>query len=170
MDAAFQRFTGAAPESQGITAGRDLVNRTIAGDYVNQGNPYLQGLTDSISQNIGDQVFNQNQNRFAGAGRNVGGSDIQGHFRDDLTQAIAPTIAGVRSDNYNFERGNQIGGLNMVSQFDDLNTLISRLGPLSQSSQFRNTNQVGSSAGTGSTSQVNRDRASPMDIIGSFFG
>jgi hypothetical protein len=151
------QFTGAAPESYAVSQGRNLAGQTLRGDFLSpQSNPFLA----QVGQQIGDQVFNQTQQRFAGAGRNVGGADAAGEFRSDLTNQLSPLY----SDAYNRERGNQVNTMFASSQFDPLNQFIQRIGPLANASQDRtiNTQQSGTN--------VSRDRASPVDTFLSIFG
>lgn len=150
--AAHQQAFGGAPESYVTAQGRNLAGQTLRGDFLSpETNPYLA----QVGQNIGDQVFNQTAQRFAGAGRNVGGADAQGVFRQDLTNQLAPLYG----DAYNRERGIQSNTLFASSQFDPLNQLISRLGPLA--------NMAGRDV---TTSGTTRDRASPLDAFLGIFG
>ena len=122
-NAAQNQAFGGGPESFVQSQGRNLVGQTLRGDFLTPGsNPFLQGVAD----NIGDTVFNQTAQRFAGAGRNPGGADAQGVFRRDLTNQLSPMFA----QNFANERQLQNQTLGMSSQFDPLNQLISRLGLL----------------------------------------
>ena len=151
-NAASAQAFGGAPESYVTSQARNLAGQTLRGDFLNpQSNPYLAGTANLI----GDQVFGQTANRFAGAGRNIGGANAQGQFRDDLTDRLAPMYA----DNLARERGIQSNTMFASSQFDPLNQLISRLGPLSDMA-----------GRTVNTSGVSRDRASPLDTFLGLFG
>jgi hypothetical protein len=150
--AAQQQAFGGAPESYVTSQARNLAGQTLRGDFLSpESNPYLAGTANLI----GDQVFGQTANRFAGAGRGVGGANAQGQFRDDLTDRLAPLYG----DNLARERGIQANTMGMSSQFDPLNQLISRLGPLSDMA-----------GRTISTSGTTRDRASPLDTFLGLFG
>jgi hypothetical protein len=144
------QFFGDAPESYVTRQGRDLIGQTLRGDFLSTENPYL----GQLSQNIGDNVFNQTSQRFAGAGRNVGGADAQGVFRDDLTNQLAPIF----HQDYSNERMWQNNALGMSSQFDPLNQFIQRMSPLS--------NMAGRDVTTENQySGTNRSRGSAADII-----
>lgn len=151
-----QQFAGTAPESYVNSQSRNLAGQTLRGDFLTpQSNPFLA----QVGQNIGDSVFNQVSQRYAGAGRNVGGADAQGQFRSDLTNQLAPMYA----DNYARERGIQANTMSTASQFDPTNQLIQRLGPLA--------NLAGRDITTeSSNSGVTRERGSPFDIFASLFG
>lgn len=143
---------GGAPESYVTRQSRDLAGQTLRGDFLTTGtNPYLQG----VANNIGDNVFNQTAQRFAGAGRNVGGTDAAGVFRRDLTNQLSPMFA----QNFENERQRQMQTMGQSSQFDPINQFIERLGLLAPSAGREIT-----SSGT------TRDRASPLDTFLGLFG
>ena len=151
------------PESAVTSGARGLLEQQIGGQFLGS-NPYL----GQLQQNIGDSVFNQTQNRFAGAGRNVGGADAQGAFRRDLTDQLA----GLNADQYNRERAIQQNSIGQASQFDQLNQFINRLGLLSGASNDRTISgtQSGTNVSDVTGSTVNRGRSSPFDILGGLFG
>jgi hypothetical protein len=91
----------------GIAGAQGLVNRTIAGDYLN-GNPYLDAILDRTRHNTANEVGS----RFSLAGRY--GS---GRHADILARAIADAENQARYSNYAQERQNQI---NAVGQAGNL--------------------------------------------------
>lgn len=155
-NAAQAQAFGGAPESFVTSQARNLAGQNLRGDFLNpETNPHLSG----VANQIGDQVFNQTQQRFGGAGRSVGGVDATGQFREDLTNQLSPLYA----QNFENERGRQQNTLFQSSQFDPLNQLIQRLGPLSSAAGRETYNET-----YGNT----EEKASPLDraldVIGFF--
>lgn len=91
------------------------------GDYVNPAsNPALRGYLDTIQNDVSNQV----NGMFAGAGRDLSGANLQ-----TLARGIAQGEAPVLNDAYNTARNQQLGAINslygagnttggLLSQFD----------------------------------------------------
>ena len=77
---------------------QNYANSVLQGDYLNQGNPYIGQLTQSIS----DQITPQVQSAWAGANRSGGAGQTEALSRG-MTNALAPYMFG----NYQQERGMQ---------------------------------------------------------------
>jgi hypothetical protein len=144
LSIANNQMLGNAPESFVTSGARNLAGQTIRGDFLNAGNPHLQQL----SQNIGDQVFNQTQQRFAGSGRNVNSQGAQGQFREDFQNQLSPIFA----QNFENERQRQMSAMSQSSQFDPLNQFISRFGPLAAANLDKDV--VGQGVQTGNTTNT----------------
>jgi len=145
---------GGAPESYVTSQGRDLAGQTLRGDFLMpDSNPFLQATFDRGA----DAVQKRLDTQFAGAGRNIGASAAPA--RQELSDLASNLFGG----NYQAERGRQMNTLGMSSQFDPLNQLIARLGPLADAAGRTET-------ASGTRSGTSRDRASPADIFASIFG
>ena len=125
MQGAMSAFRG-GPESYVQGAARNLAGQTLRGDFLTPGtNPFLAQQIDQL----GNQIQNQTQTRFAGSGRNVGGPGAQRQFADTLAQVSVPLSA----QNYAMERQLQQGTMGQASQFDPLNQYMERMSLLADS-------------------------------------
>jgi hypothetical protein len=78
-----------------LQAGMGYANDVLGGKYLNQGNPYLQGMIDETSQNVGNQV----NSTFSMAGRTGGGNHVE-----RLGQGLATAENALRYQDYGAER------------------------------------------------------------------
>lgn len=88
-----ERAIGGSPL---VGAAQGQLQSTLAGDYLNAGNPYLMDLSNSI----GDAVQSQVGSRFAGSGRKLGSPAEVETFQRTMANAIAPAAF----ENYGKER------------------------------------------------------------------
>jgi hypothetical protein len=100
---------------------RNALQPFANGDYVNPAsNPALRGYLDTIQNDVSNQV----NGMFAGAGRELSGANLQ-----TLARGIAQGEAPVLNDAYNTARNQQVGAINslygagnttggLLSQFD----------------------------------------------------
>ncbi len=79
--------------------GTEFLTRTAAGEYTGRENPYL----DAVTQSISDRVMPQVQSMFAGAGRTGESPVAQGVMAREMANALAPYQFG----EYGRERGLQ---------------------------------------------------------------
>ena len=79
-----------------LQAGQGEAAKTLSGDYLKAGNPYIGGLTDSINAQVRPMV----DSRFSGAGR-YGSTAHAGATSDAMTRALAPLMF----NSYEAERG-----------------------------------------------------------------
>jgi hypothetical protein len=98
-------FAGGGPDRSGLVTGaydtyKSALTPFARGDYVNPAsNPALQGYLDTIRNDVANQV----NGMFAGAGRDLSGLNTQ-----TLARGIAQGEAPVLLDAYNAERGRQL--------------------------------------------------------------
>lgn len=102
-----------------------MMRTTAGGQYLNQDNPALAGLTSAL----GDSIQRQVGSRFAGAGRTLGSPGEVQVFQRDLANAVAPQ----QFQNYQLERqlqeqaASRLAGLGSVKQgleYQNLNALL----------------------------------------------
>lgn len=79
----------------GLSAANNYATDVLGGRYLNQGNPYLQGMINQTSQNVGNQV----NSTFGMAGRTGGGNNVQ-----RLTEGLANAENNLRYQDYGAER------------------------------------------------------------------
>lgn len=82
-----------------LRAGQAETQKTLGGDYLNAGNPYMGAVTQRLDSQIRPQV----QAAFA----NAGGSGGSFNEQDTYTRALADASAPFQFNNYEAERGRQ---------------------------------------------------------------
>lgn len=87
-----------------IAGARGMLDKTIAGDYMTAGNPYMDALTSRFSDDIGQAV----NSRFIASGRDIGSGAAESEFTRQLANSMVPHMFA----NYERERGNQLGATN----------------------------------------------------------
>lgn len=92
LDSVLARYNAGDPT---ITAARGYTNDVLNGKYLDEGNPYLQGIIDTTN----NSVRNQSQAALGTRGL-TGGSDYAGI----IARALADNETGLRFNNYNTER------------------------------------------------------------------
>ena len=127
-------YNGSVPEAYTTSQGRDVLGQTLRGDFLNA-NPYL----DETFNRGADAIQQRLDTQFSGGGRNLGAS------KAPATADLSSFANQLYGGNYQAERGRMDNALGQVSQFDPLNQLIQRLGPLAniagketQSSKYGN--------------------------------
>jgi hypothetical protein len=78
-----------------LQAGMGYAQDVLGGKYLGQGNPYMQGMIDETSQNVGNQV----NSTFSLAGRTGGGNHVE-----RLGQGLATAENQLRYADYDAER------------------------------------------------------------------
>lgn len=108
--------------SNEINAGSQNLVDTLNGGYLNGNNPYLTAQIDRASQDVTRNyqgAVNSTDSTFARSGA-FGGSAWQqaqeGNARQ-LAQGLGDVASGMRFQNYNMERGNQMAAMPMALQY-----------------------------------------------------
>jgi hypothetical protein len=78
-----------------LQAGMGYAQDVLGGKYLNEGNPYMQGMLDETRQNVGNQV----NSTFSMAGRTGGGNHVE-----RLGQGLATAENNLRYQDYGAER------------------------------------------------------------------
>jgi hypothetical protein len=88
-----------------LTAGNQFAMDTLGGKYLDEGNPYLQGMIDQTSGDVSDRV----NSLFARSGARLGSQHA-----GVLTRELAGAQNNMRYGNYAQERQNQMGALGQL--------------------------------------------------------
>lgn len=94
LDWQTQRATAGSPV---VASAQNELTRTLNGDYLNAGNPYMVNAFNAGMKEIQPQI----DSAFASAGRRGSGLHTE-----QLSKAMADTYGKLAYDNYNTERGN----------------------------------------------------------------
>lgn len=102
----------------------DLVSRTLNGDYLSSGNPYLQAMYQQQAKSVKDAYLDATlgtQSTFAKAGRYGSGSqfDAEGRQEQKLMTGLSDLATKTYYDNYNDERARQMSAAGLVSGLED---------------------------------------------------
>lgn len=99
-EAGLQGIENAATNGQLFPMAQQQAESTLRGDYLQQGNPNLQGVVDRIGRSIQPNI----DAAFAGAGRTSSGSHSNAY-----ASALADAAAPLAYQDYATERQNQMG-------------------------------------------------------------
>lgn len=125
---AMQMQANQARNPSGLVAGaQQSVTDTLEGKYLNAGNPYMQGITESAVASAMPMV----QNQFARAGRSGTSPSAQAMLGREVSRAVAPYAA----QSYESERRNQVLAASQAPQIEELG--YANAGRLSQVGAFR---------------------------------
>lgn len=106
---AFAGILGRA--GNGATAGaQGMVNSTVRGDYLSQGNPYFQGMAQRITDNVLPSITAQ----WARAGRGTGNGEVV----QAASRGLGDAIGQLAYQNYGDERGRQFQAAQMAPTLD----------------------------------------------------
>jgi len=95
----------------GATAGaQGMVNSTVRGDYLSQGNPYFQGMAQRITDNVLPSITAQ----WARAGRGTGNGEVV----QAASRGLGDAIGQLAYQNYGDERGRQFQAAQMAPTLD----------------------------------------------------
>jgi len=95
----------------GATAGaQSMVNSTVRGDYLSQGNPYFQGMAQRITDNVLPSITAQ----WARAGRGTGNGEVV----QAASRGLGDAIGQLAYQNYGDERGRQFQAAQMAPTLD----------------------------------------------------
>jgi hypothetical protein len=107
-DMQFDTYGRVSPGAEeGIRAAQLLANRTLAGDYLSERNPYIDRLISDTAADIRNNVGAS----FSGAGRYVSGL-----FGDTLADNIGRFATQIRADQYDKERERQIAAAGLAQE------------------------------------------------------
>ena len=113
--------SGSADPNQEL--GRNLLGRTIAGQFLDPGNnPGLQSVLSRGANTIGQQL----DTRFGTAGRDISASEPA------FTDKFGSFTGDVLFNNFNAERGRQDNALSRIQDLNPIDQLLGRSGTLSQ--------------------------------------
>jgi hypothetical protein len=79
-----------------LQAGQGETQKTLSGDYLREGNPYMQGVMDKVMSTVVPGV----QSRFNMSGRSGSNAEM-----DTMTRAVSESIAPYAYGSYESERG-----------------------------------------------------------------
>ena len=124
----------AAAGSPLMNAGQQELTNTLSGQYLDQGNPYLQGAVDKatkpIIQQYQDVVMPGLDSTFSSAGRYGSGihQDAAAKGYEGMMNAVGDTAGQMAYQNYGDERTNQMRGMMFAPQmaqsdYQDINQL-----------------------------------------------
>ena len=106
--AAQQQILNAAAQNQPLLqAGRSQLQATLGGDYMKEGNPYLQSMMQQTVTALKPTIDGQ----FAGAGRYGSGA-----YANALDSSLTNAASNLAFQQYNQERNNQLNALGNLSQ------------------------------------------------------
>lgn len=120
-----QGIQGMAERAEGspvVGAAQDELQKTLQGDYLSAGNPYM----DAVAADIASQVMPQVQGTFAGAGRSIGGPLAQATASEAMTRAMAPYQFGAYADERN--RMQNAAGMAPQLAYEDYRDLQALMG------------------------------------------
>lgn len=107
-----QAFAGILGRAgNGATAGaQGMVNSTVRGDYLSQGNPYFQGMAQRVTDNVLPSITAQ----WARAGRGTGNGEVV----QAASRGLGDAIGQLAYQNYGDERGRQFQAAQMAPTLD----------------------------------------------------
>lgn len=121
--AALDRMQGRAETgSPLVAASQDQLTRTMAGDYLSDGNPYFQRAVDAaarpLQQRYEEQVLPGIDARFSQAGRTGSGAHgtAVGRAYGDYLNSVADMSGNLAYRNYGDERNRQVQGMLFAPQ------------------------------------------------------
>lgn len=102
------QFRDIALNSNTLNGGKDYLNDVLAGKYLSEDNPYMQGMIDQTADDVGGRV----NATFSAAGRTAGGANQQ-----LLSKGLADAENSLRYTNYANERQAQQQAAGMMPSY-----------------------------------------------------